>query len=386
MRIPRRGLGPLARWAGPALLMAAAAATGHEPPPAPPGDVAGTAAATAGAPPAARCAGAAADFVGALSPAARERAAWPFADALRNQWSYRAGSAFRRQGVRTGELDDAQRRRAHALLGCALSSRGYLKAAGIMRLDDLVRERAGSILMNDGRQPVELGQDWFWFTVFGRPGGADPWGLQVEGHHLALNVTVVGPDVAVTPAFWGAWPATVEAGPMAGFRALPREEDLAFGLLALLTPGERARAVVSATLPAGLFTSPERNASLARYEGVPAAALGPAARAALLALVAEYVGNFDEAVAEPWLERIRADGLDRLHFAWMGPTTPGSAVYYRIHGPSVLVEFDHAPDITKRGMPPDPNHVHAIVRRPGADLGEDLLAKHYRRSARHRRE
>jgi hypothetical protein len=375
--------------AGLALLLATAQATGHALRLATATDAARATpvpgvARGVRATPAARCADAAGAFVASLPQAAREHAAWPFAAELRSQWSYRSGSQFRRQGVRAGELDDAQRRRAQALLGCALSSQGYLKSTGVMQLDDLVRERAGAILMNDGRQPVELGQEWFWFTVFGRPGGADPWGLQVEGHHLALNVTVVGREVAVTPAFWGAWPASVETGPMAGLRVLSREEDGAFALLALLTPAQRARAVVSDTLPAGIFTSPERNASLARYEGVPASALAPAARAALLALVAEYVGNFDEAIAGPWLARIEADGLERLHFAWMGATTPGSAVYYRIHGPSILIEFDHAPDITKRGMPPDPNHVHTIVRRPGGDLGEDLLARHYRESARHR--
>ncbi len=330
-----------------------------------------------------RCAAAARAFVESLPPDARRRAAWPFAEELRRQWSYRPGGQFRRQGIRAGELDDAQRRLTHELMRCSLSSQGYLKTAGIMRIDDIVRDRAGEIVMNDGRLPVEIGQEFFWFTVFGAPGARDPWGFQVEGHHLALNVTVAGDAVAVTPAFWGAWPATVEQGPMAGFRALPDEEDLAFYLVASLDDADRRRAVLSATLPPGIFTSPERDAILARYEGLPASELDPAARRSLLALVAEYVGNFSAGIAGPWLRQIEADGLDRLYFAWMGPTDRGQAIYYRIHGPSILIEFDHASNIRVRGLPPDPNHIHTIVRRPGSDFGADLLAEHYLTSAHH---
>ncbi|MEQ1800756.1 MAG: DUF3500 domain-containing protein [Gammaproteobacteria bacterium] len=334
---------------------------------------------------AAACAAAASQFSAALADPARARALQPFTPELRQQWSYRAGAAFRRQGLRTGDMSDGQRRLMHVLIRCGLSTQGYQKTAGIMQLDDEVRARAGQIVMFDGQGPVEMGQEWFWVTLFGDPvvGASEPWGFQLEGHHLALNFTVVGNRVAGTPAFWGAWPATVESGPRAGYSVLAGEERGGFDLLVSLDSAQRSRAIVSPNLPPGIFTSPERKASLEKFEGVPASALSPAQQALLWRLVAEYVGNFAPGIADEWLERIADDGLDRLHLAWMGPEQRGQPVYYRIHGPSVLIEFDHAINITSKALEPDPNHIHTIVRHPGADLGEDLLARHYARSADH---
>jgi hypothetical protein len=335
--------------------------------------------------PAAVCAEAAGRFSSSLADPARARALQPFTPELRAQWSYRAGAAFRRQGLRTGDMSDEQRRHLHLLIGCGLSIQGYQKTAGIMQLDDEVRARAGQIVMFDGQGPVEMGQEWYWVTLFGNPvaGGTAPWGFQLEGHHVALNFTVVGGRVAGTPAFWGAWPATIEAGPRAGSSALAGEERGGFDLLAALDDAQRSRAIISAKLPPGIFTSPERKASLEKFEGLPAGTLSPAQEALLWRLIGEYVGNFAPAIAGEWLGRIREDGLERLHFAWMGPAERGQAVYYRIHGPSVLIEFDHAINITSKALEPDPNHIHTIVRRPGSDLGEDLLAQHYARSGDH---
>lgn len=332
------------------------------------------------------CTGAATRFGASLNDAVTARAIQPFAAELREQWSYRAGAAFRKQGLRTGDMSDEQRRLMHLLIRCGLSTPGYQKTEGVMQLDDEVRARAGQIVMYDGEGPVEMGQDWFWVTVFGKPDAgsvAAPWGFQLEGHHLALNFTVVGNRVAGTPAFWGAWPATVESGPRAGFSVLAGEERGGFDLLEALDSAQRTRAIISPTLPPGIFTSPERKGSLGKFEGVPASALGPAQQVLLWRLVAEYVGNFAPEIADEWLQQIANDGLDRLHFAWMGPVERGQPVYYRIHGPAVLIEFDHAINITSKALEPDPNHIHTIVRRPGRDLGEDLLADHYARNADH---
>lgn len=335
--------------------------------------------------PAAACAEAASLFSASLAGPARARALQPFAPELRAQWSYRAGAAFRRQGLRTGDMTDEQRRLMHLLVRCGLSTQGYLKTAGVMQLDDEVRARAGQIVMFDGQGPVEMGQEWFWVTLFGNPaaGSPAPWGFQLEGHHLALNFTIVGDRIAGTPAFWGAWPATVDKGPRAGYAVLAGEERAGFDLLEALDDGQRSRAIISPRLPPGIFTSPERKSSLEKFEGLPAAALSPAQQTLLWRLVGEYVASFAPVIADEWLGRIREDGLDRLHFAWMGPAERGEPVYYRIHGPSVLIEFDHAINITSKALEPDPNHIHTIVRRPGSDLGEDLLARHYAESDQH---
>jgi hypothetical protein len=330
-----------------------------------------------------RCAATATAFLATLDAPGRAQAAWPFSDEYREAWSYRAGSAFRKQGRKLADMSDTERRLVHQLLHCGLSAQGYLKTTGIVRLDDEVGARANQIVMYDGKGPIEMGAGFFWTTLFGAPGSGKPWGFQFEGHHLALNFTMVGEEMAVTPAFWGAWPAVIESGPFAGQSLLGVEERAGFELLGALDGDQRARAVLSSTLPPGIFTSPERKTALTRFEGLPGSALDAGQLAMLRRLLDTYVGNFAPDVAGEWLDRIEREGLSNVHFAWMGPTEPGRPVYYRVHGPSVLIEFDHAINITSKQLEPDPNHIHTILRRPGSDLGEDLLARHYAESAEH---
>jgi hypothetical protein len=67
----------------------------------------------------------------------------------------------------------------------------------------------------------------------------------------------------------------------------------------------------------------------------------------------------------------------------MGSTEYGGVMYYRIHGPSILIEFDHASTVLNPKAGPNPNHIHTIMRVPGGDFGEDLLQQHYLNSPAH---
>jgi hypothetical protein len=331
-----------------------------------------------------QCEPAAQAFLAALAPAEQARAVAAFAPGPREAWSYRPGVNLRKDGLRTGDMSDAQRRAGHALLRCGLSTQGYQKAAAIIRLDDVVRENFRQLVFATASTPVDVGKEFYWLTVFGEPRADRPWGWQIEGHHLALNFTAVDGAVTITPAFMGADPAEIREGPFAGFRVLDGEVARAFDLMASLRPDQRNKAVISDKVPQGLFTSPERAQSLASFEGLPASELDPAQRLLLLALVREYVDNAAPATAARVMQRLNDEPMAQLHFAWMGPTVPGSAVYYRVHGPSLLVEFDHAANIRSKALEPDPNHIHTIMRIPGEDYGEDLLARHYRDSPHHR--
>jgi hypothetical protein len=193
-------------------------------------------------------------------------------------------------------------------------------------------------------------------------------------HHLAVNFTVVDGKVGFTPLFVGAEPQVVKEGTFAGWRVLDHEIVRAFALVRSLDAGQRRMAVLADTVAEDQFTGKGRKDSLATMAGIPASRLGADQQRMLWGLVREFVGSAADEAADAQMRKIERDGLAKLHFAWWGPTDdPSRRFMYRIHGPSILIEYVRE---ERNGAPT--NHVHAIVRDPSNDYGEDWLAKHYR--------
>ena len=312
-------------------------------------------------------AGAATAFLGALPDAARSRAVIAFGDKERVNWHYVPRG---REGLPFKSMPAPARAAAHELMKASLSAVGYAKAVNVIRLETVLRqlETFGGLMRDPENYSV---------TVFGSPDAPGaPWGWRLEGHHLSLNFTLVpGKPVAVTPAFFGANPAEVRSGPLKGLRTLAREQDLGRALAQGMDAGQRRRMIIAAQSLGDIVCGPGREESLASQVGLPAADLAPAQRELLLQLVEEYARNMRPEVAEEHLRRIREAGVERLHFAWAGPIDPGHAHYYRIHGPSVLIEFDNSQN--------DANHIHSVWHDPRNVFGADLLRAHYERGHRH---
>ncbi|NKB45521.1 MAG: DUF3500 domain-containing protein [Alphaproteobacteria bacterium] len=327
------------------------------------------------------CAMAASTFLASLSDDQRSQAVRPFGHEGRKKWTNLPGSRFRDEGLPFGEMTEAQRILGHRLIQCGLSSQGYQKATGIMRVDDyLVSQLEDPTQLPPG---FDFGHGYYWLGIFGDPTSDQPWGWQLDGHHLGLNFTVNGDAVEVTPAFIGVQPNEVPTGPYAGWRILGQEEDKAIALVSSLDDSQRARAVMSETVPDEIFTGPERGDALTEMIGLPASDMTEAQRNQLQHLIEEYVRNMEPEAADPLLARIAADGPAGLHFVWMGGTEAGDAFYYRIHSPSVLIEFDHTLNLARirDGVrEPDVNHIHTVMRQPGMDYGADLLRRHYEES------
>lgn len=302
------------------------------------------------------------------------------ADSVRTNWSNLPAMFVERDGVRLGDLSDHQRRLLHDLLRASTSSQGYQKIAGVIRLDELLHETAAAdVAAGRRRLPAGLVDSWtaanYWFSFFGDPGSDQSWAWQITGHHLGANFTVVGDRTSFTPLFLGAEPNEVMHGLEAGWKVLSHENERGFDLLQSLEEGQRNRAALNDDVPDDVLAGPGRKGSLAEYVGLPASEMTDAQRVLLWALVEEYVSNADYDAAGAQLQKIQADGLDRIHFAWMGPTDDASARhYYRVHGPSVLIEY-----VVEEGVgSAAANHVHSIVRDPSNDYGEDWLGRHYR--------
>ena len=346
---------------------------------------AATDASSPGSPPSAaeaspqRMAEAARGFLAALAPQQRAVAVFPFdADLERTRWSNLPASMVERGGIRHGDLTDLQRRHLHDLLRASTSSQGYQKIAGVIRLDEMLHEEAeGAVARGERRLPGDLLASWtsanYWISIFGNPGDAN-WGWLINGHHLAASFTVAGERIAFTPLFLGAEPHEIMRGLDAGWRVLAHEGERGWRLLQALDDGQRAIAVLGDDIPRDVLTGPGRKGSLDEYSGIPASVLSEPQRTLLWELVEEYAANADHGAAGAQLAKIHVDGLDALHFGWIGPVDDASARhYYRVHGPSVLIEY-----VVEGGVGGSAaNHVHSIMRDPGNDYGEDWLGKHY---------
>ncbi len=305
------------------------------------------------------------DFVRVLRPALATECVRPFGGQERTSWSYLPGQ---RVGISLAQMNDAERRAAHAMLRAALSAQGYEKTQGVLVLEGILREieTFGSLR----RDP-----DLYYLTIFGAPSDTARWGWRFEGHHVSLNFSsATGKIVAATPAFFGANPARVEKGPRAGWRLLGAEEDLARSLLESLDSGQRRAAVISSTAPSDIILGPGRR-SVPSPAGLSAGEMTAGQRAALMRLLGVYLGNMREDVARAQREKIQKAGIDAIRFAWAGSARPGQGHYYRVQGPTFLLEYDNTQD--------GANHVHSVFRDLQDDFGGDLLARHYAESGHH---
>jgi hypothetical protein len=279
-----------------------------------------------------------------------------------------------RQGVSFAEMSPQQRESAFALMGAALSAKGLKLSRDIMKLNHTLGE-----LSNNNFD--EYGEWLYHITVMGKPSASEPWGWQLDGHHLIINYFVLGDQVVMTPLFVGSEPVRADAGKYRGVEIMQGEQAAGLNMMNALTPPQRALAQleVSKTGNNNLTEAFKDNVVL-DYAGIAAKSLSAAQKQQLLALIKLYVDNMKEGHARVRMSEVEKH-LDATYFAWIGDTQPTSVFYYRIHSPVILIEFDHQRPANLRHMMPDqPNrqHIHAVVRTPnGNDYGKDLLRQHY---------
>ena len=306
----------------------------------------------------ARAAGA---WLARLDARQRREAQLEWASRSRGSWHYVPRS---RPGLALRAMDAGQTAAAWDLLGSLLSARGLDQVRGQLTLEGILGELSGSRSFRDPGN--------YALVVFGDPAGSAPWAWRFEGHHLSINVAVA-PDhsVGVTPTFFGANPAHVPRGHAhAGFRLIGAEEDAAFTLAGSLEGGVRTQAVIANRSLGDIVSGPGRELSLQGYEGVPLARLNEAQRGGVMRILELYAGTMREEIAAPALARVREAGVEALHFAWAGSLARGQPHYFRVHGPTALIEYDNTQD--------GANHVHSVWIDPQDVFGRDLLKTHYR--------
>jgi len=311
-------------------------------------------------------------FLAALGEEQRRKTQFPVDDVEWRKWMNQ--SFYVRQGVGFNEMSAAQREAAFGLLRASLSAKGLQLSRDIMKLNHTLGE-----LNHDNF--VEYGEWLYWITVMGTPSATEPWGWQIDGHHLIVNYFVLGDQVVMTPSFFGSEPARATSGKYRGTSVMQEEQAAGLAFMKALTKEQRTAAT--------LRTSKDGNDNLTEafkdnvvldYAGVPVRTLSDAQRRQLLGLIGLYVHNMRDEHARVRIDEVNAH-LDETYFAWIGGIEPDSVYYYRIHSPVVLIEFDHQKPANLRHLYPDApyrDHIHAVMRTPnGNDYGKDLLRQHY---------
>jgi hypothetical protein len=329
-------------------------------------------------------------FLATLSPEQRKQATYPFDDAERFNWHY---VPRERKGLPMKQMTPEQRQAALALLKTGLSDQGYEKAASIMDMENVLR-------VIDNRPPNDTYRDPenYSFTIFGDPSSQDPWSWRIEGHHLSLHFLSTsatagkGRVLSPTPTFFGSNPALLQYDPnmadkrmsdprvkdlpQKGRQIMKQETEQAFSFLQTLNEGQRKQAVIATVAYPEIVTSNKRTASLERMDGLTYADMTADQRKMFLGLLHTYLKNYRITLANQQMEKLEKAGLDNLRFAWAGDLTPelgeGKGWYYRIHGPTILIEYDNTQT--------NANHVHTVVRDLTNDFGDDILRQHYESS------
>jgi hypothetical protein len=209
----------------------------------------------------------------------------------------------------------------------------------------------------------------YFFTVFGTPGTKGTWGWRVEGHHVSLHFTVSdGAAVVGAPSFWGTNPAEVREGPKKGLRVLDREQDAGRALVMALDDAQKKTALIAEVAPTDILTKTEVITNPLSPLGIPSSALTAKQRELLMQLIDVYTSQMTADIAAERQAEIKKGGLDKIGFAWAGPVEPGQKHYYRVQGPTFVIEFDNTQN--------DGNHIHSVWRDFESDFGRDLLREH----------
>ena len=304
------------------------------------------------------------DFIASLSETQRNSALFAFDDEERGNWFF---TPVDRKGVPYKAMNEEQRAAARRLLRTLLSADGFAKTEDVRGLESVLAE----IEVNGS---FDRDPELYFFSIFGRPGMEAPWALRYEGHHLAFNWTFVGAaGIASTPQFLGSNPAEVRGGARAGLqngtRVLHREEDLARELVTSLSAEQQSEAILEAAVPRDILTGNKQLVEPLEDSGLAWGDFTAAQQEKLMELVREVAIVQAAPLARARLDNIEQAGTDGIRFLWVGGVERGDAHYYRVQGPTFLIEYDNTQN--------NANHVHLVWRDFEGDFGRDLIRMHY---------
>jgi hypothetical protein len=295
------------------------------------------------------------------------------------KWANVDNGLYKRQGVSIKEMTKEQRKLAFLLMQKALSAKGLQLSKDIMKTDQTLRE------LNNG--DLRYDEELYFFTIMGKPSMTEPWGWQIDGHHLVINYFILGDQVVMTPVFMGGEPIITMTGRYKGNTLFQDEQNLGLKFMQSLSAEQQKQATLSQdkgrnNIAAEAFSD---NKTI-DFQGLPTTQMTEEQKMKLLDLANQYISNMEEGHAKIEMEDIKKH-LDTTWLAWIGKIDKDAVFYYRIHSPVILIEFDHQGPVgvPGQGREATRNHIHTMVRTPnGNDYGKDLLQQHLKEHHNHK--
>lgn len=304
-------------------------------------------------------------FLASLNVEQKAKAHFDFDSEKRTEWFFVPRNE--RKGLPLKEMNEQQRKLAMDFLRTGLSAAGYQKATTIISLENVLRELEGP------KRTWPRDPELYHVGIYGTPGARDRWGWSFEGHHMSLNFTVVkGELIANAPAFMGSNPAEVRQGERKGLRVLAGEEDKGRALVQSLDDKQKAVAIFDAKAPADILTVNKLKVDPLKPEGLSFGQLNKQQKELFNQLLEVYLDRMLDDVAAERRAKLKAGGMEKIYFAWAGGVNRGDLHYYRVQGPTFLIEYDNTQN--------DGNHIHSVWRDFNGDFGADLLREHYKSS------
>ncbi len=270
-----------------------------------------------------------------------------------------------RNGLPLKAMNEDQQQAAMNLLRASLSQAGYQKVKDVMTLENVLRMVEDRPANDTYRDPNN-----YYFTIFGNPQPGEAWGWRLEGHHLSLNFSSLSNEiVSATPTFFGSNPAKVPSGPKKGWRVLEPEEDFARALVKSLNQDQLSTALVAEEAYPDIISGTEIQAQVGDSEGLAHSQMSSKQQDQLMQLLEVYYNVHRAEVAEKALQDIQEAGLEDIHFAWAGGLEVGDPHYYRLQGPTFVIEYDNTQN--------NANHIHTVIRDLQNDWGRNVLKNHY---------
>lgn len=303
-------------------------------------------------------------FISLLSKEQRGETVFPFDNDERYNYHF---VPMERKGITFNEMNEGQKYAAFNLLKTCISAETFDKTKEIMQLDEVLK-------VLEMRKPEDHYRDTgnYHITIFGIPSDKTIWGWRFEGHHISFNFSFLKQKLTSgTPGFLGSNPGEVLSGSKKGAQVLKDETDKGFDLLQSLNDSQKKKTIIDTNAIKEIISFDKRKIILSTPEGIRYSELTNYQQQLMLQLIKIYVHRYTRLFAEDMLKEIQLNGLDNLWFAWAGDSKSmrGKGTYYRIQGPTVLIEYDNTQN--------NANHVHTVIRDLKHDFGGDELLEHY---------
>jgi hypothetical protein len=312
-------------------------------------------------------------FLVSLSEQELKQTKYPIDDNEWRKWANVDNGVYNRQGISLKQMTETQKALAWALLQTSLSAKGLQLTKNIMKTDHTLKELTQELERFD--------EELYFLTIIGEPSNTEPWGWQIDGHHLVINYFVLGDQVVMSPVFMGAEPVIAPSGKYKGNAVFQDEQNFGLAFMQSLSKEQQQKATVSnsKTSNNNVAEAFQDNLTL-KYQGIAGKDLDEKQQKQLLSLISQYVNNMREGHQQVKMSEV-ANHINNTWFSWVGGIKENDVFYYRIHSPVILIEFDHQGAISIRkganGRTPTRNHIHINVRTPnGNDYGKDLLRQH----------